>query len=563
MMKNQKIVSIKKNIIRKVCVLMGVLVILLIAIGVSNSTTNKSFTLMNEANEIQSGYHIIETGHMEWIAALKQTVAYGDEFTGQADERLCSLGMLIYEDDTTKTSEIPGMAEILANMEADHKRLHQYGTELSTLSKSNKTAAAKIMRVEVEPLLNKLIGSINDVQNVVNKNVEENDIQRQKMSSITLWSTLIIMVILVLIIMNIIIYISKDIVYPIIVITEETKKLAKGQLDFTVKVDTNNETAVLAEALNTSIFEFNSYVKEIDMYMHELVLKNFDIKGTKAFIGDFNSIETAIKKFIVQTSSVLERINFAAVEVVSESEQISHSLQSLAHGSTEQAQSVDAFQLTIESISSSIKENSKSAQDAKIKADQISSYVNVSNEQMKEVSTAMDAITEQSYEISKIIKEIEDISFQTNILALNAAVEAARAGEAGKGFAVVADEVRNLAGRTAASAKSTGALISNTVNLVENGSVITKKTAENINNVVKNIDVINTIITQISEMSMTQESEILSLCSNIDEIATVIRNSSATSEEAASAIEILVSQSKLLNDATAEFKLSKIPAEVY
>ncbi len=72
---------------------------------------------------------------------------------------------------------------------------------------------------------------------------------------------------------------------------------------------------------------------------------------------------------------------------------------------------------------------------------------------MKKMMDAMEELKKSSSEISKIIKVIDEIAFQTNILSLNAAVEAARAGDAGKGFAVVGRRSKKLSSKKCSSCK--------------------------------------------------------------------------------------------------------------
>ena len=415
--------------------------------------------------------------------------------------------------------------------------------------------AVATLNGEVVPLFDQLLGEIDKMKALTDQAETANNENIVDVAVMSVSAIAIITIILILSIVNIIVYIAKDVVSPIMIISNETKKLAKGQLGFTIDVKNNNETHELAQSLNSSIHEIAQYIKEIDQCMNDLVAKNFNTKNERTFMGDFHSIESAIRKFIIQMSFVLDGINKSTEGVSHGSKQISGSIQSLAQGATEQSQSVDAFKQTIQSLSDSIKNNSDIAKRADKEANVIFECVTVSNDLMKQTLIAMEEITTQSYEISKIIKVIEDISFQTNILALNAAVEAARAGEAGKGFAVVADEVRSLAGRTADSAKSTTALISKTMQLVENGSKVTKETAKNITTVVENISEINKVINTMSTVSVEQEAEIDNLCMNIEQISCIIHTNTAISEEAAAAIEELSAQAHVSSDLTAQFKL--------
>ena len=140
-----------------------------------------------------------------------------------------------------------------------------------------------------------------------------------------------------------------------------------------------------------------------------------------------------------------------------------------SQGSTEQASSIEKLSATISEIAEQIKHNALSAENAHEKADYARQELEQSISEMQDLINAMNNVTLKSSEISKIIRVIDDIAFQTNILALNAAVEAA-CGESGKGFAVVANEVRTLASKSAEAAKNTSILIEETINAVETGA---------------------------------------------------------------------------------------------
>lgn len=250
-------------------------------------------------------------------------------------------------------------------------------------------------------------------------------------------------------------------------------------------------------------------------------------------------------------------IHNAADQVAAGAKNVSDASLALSQGATEQAASVEQLSASISEIASQTASNAMNADKANELTEGARSQAEVGNQDMQEMLNAMEDINVSSANISKIIKVIDEIAFQTNILALNAAVEAARAGQHGKGFAVVAEEVRNLAARSAKAAKETTDMIEGSIEKVGIGRDIANKTADALNAIVTNVAEVADIVGSIAKASNEQKLALEQINQGVQQVSQVVQSNSATSEEAASASQELTAQADRMRETASKFKLSR------
>jgi methyl-accepting chemotaxis protein len=369
----------------------------------------------------------------------------------------------------------------------------------------------------------------------------------------------VLLTVFILIIAAIITYfVSNGIAKPIKKVTTVAQQIADGNFDVELSVNSKDEVGQLAKAFNLTIerlINYQGYIDEISETLLSVSNGDLTVTAKREYVGQFKKLKDNMQALLTNLNSTLLQINESAAQVDSGAEQVANGAQALSQGATEQASSIEELSASITEVTEQIRKSADNAKSAHDKAEFAEKELHSSNGQMKDMITAMDQITLKSSEISKIIKIIDDIAFQTNILALNAAVEAARAGAAGKGFAVVADEVRNLAGKSAEAAKSTTVLIGETIEAVENGSQIANRTADSLNKSAKVIIDAVSLIDEIARSSQEQATAIVQINQGIEQISSVVQTNAATAEESAAASEELSGQSNMLKELISEFKL--------
>ncbi len=352
---------------------------------------------------------------------------------------------------------------------------------------------------------------------------------------------------------------AKKVGEPLKDCSERLELLAEGDLHSEIpEVDADNEIGLLKNATEKIVVDLRDVITTLDYALSEISNGNLNVDisdKVDLFKNDFEPMLDSIDKIVDSLNSTLSQINVAGEQVAGSSYQVSEGAQILSQGATEQASAVEELVSTITEVSSQASITSENVKKAEEIANQSAIATETGQEQMKQMVLAMDEITATSNEIGKIIKNIDDIAFQTNILALNAAVEAARAGEAGKGFAVVADEVRNLASKSAESAKDTEDLIQRSLKAVENGTQIVLETAKSLELIVEGAKASTEVIDAIAKANNLQAELISQSNAGVEEISAVVQTNSATSEESAAASEELSSQAQMLKDLIDQFKL--------
>ena len=344
---------------------------------------------------------------------------------------------------------------------------------------------------------------------------------------------------------------------PLGKLAEESDKLADGNFDIKVSYAQEDEIGRLVKSFNNIVKRLTYVVSDLQAKLGAFAQGDFgsEIKEDENYKGDFRPILSSLQEISTSLNSTLKNVHTSSSEVSSSAEQVSSMAQRISEGTTKQASSIAELSKTMEDITDQIRHTTKQAEKAQQLGVVSGSHVETSNQKMTDMQGAMEEITEKSKEISKIIKTIDDIAFQTNILSLNAAIEAARAGEAGKGFAVVADEVGNLAKKSQEAAQNTSLLIEETIGAVQKGAKFTEETAEALQSVSESTNQVNDLIGEISKASEEESAGVSRLSDGLQEISSVVQENSATAEESAATAEELSAQANLMNDLVDKFKV--------
>lgn len=340
---------------------------------------------------------------------------------------------------------------------------------------------------------------------------------------------------------------TRMITKPIRELKAASKEMENGNLEVDISYESQDELGDLADSLRKTAATLKQYTSAVTEGMLALGSGKLTYRYRGEFKGDFRILGESLERISSLLGSAIEQI-------ASSADQVASGAQVLSQGAVEQASSVEELAASINEISAGVRANADDAVNASKKADGVGVRVGESDEQMEHMNVIIGRIKTDSNRITEIVREIEDIAFQTNILALNAAVEAARAGDAGRGFAVVASEVRHLASKTTEASKMTTELAMETTRTVDEGAQAAARTTESLKKVVEGVRDMNAMLERISDASIHQADSIIQIRRSIELISEIVQGNSATSEESAAASEELSAQAQLLKKLVEEFE---------
>lgn len=499
-------------------------------------------SILTLARDIRDAYIRAENG--ENISSYDQNVKkYVNEITNELE--------YVYN-----INKDPEIARELENFGNNISKWINIGNEILTaINNKDMAKANKLILNDCPEVLDVIIEQVSLIGDKISTNVQDDIQGTTRYIGIVMIIIIVIIIIGLILITKVVQAIIESISNPVEEIKSAALEMAKGNYDLEIEYTSEDEIGVLADCMREMILFTKDNISNITEVLNKFAEGNFDVEIEDNYIGEFIEIKESLEKIVDSINNTFYDIKIVTEQVKDGSEQVASTAQIISEGAINQAGIIQELMAAIGQINEKVKVSTEQANSTNVLTIELGNQIELNNEKMNEMVTAMNKIEESSRNIKSIINTIYSISEQTNLLALNAAIEAARAGESGKGFAVVADEIRKLAEESSVAVKNTEILIEDSISNVNNGKNIADEASEALNAVVgkakEAVEVIGTIakLTEQGAMSISEVYE------GIDQIAEVVESNTAISEESAAASEELSSQSESLQNMIDKFKL--------
>lgn len=499
-------------------------------------------SILTLARDIRDAYIRAENG--ENISSYDQNVKkYVNEITTQLE--------YVYN-----INKDPEIARELENFGNNISKWINIGNEILTaINNKDMAKANKLILNDCPEVLDVIIEQVSLIGDKISTNVQDDIQGTTRYIGIVMIIIIVIIIIGLILITKVVQAIIESISNPVEEIKAAALEMAKGNYDLEIEYTSEDEIGVLADCMREMILFTKDNISNITEVLNKFAEGNFDVEIEDNYIGEFIEIKESLEKIVDSINNTFYDIKIVTEQVKDGSEQVASTAQIISEGAINQAGIIQELMAAIGQINEKVKVSTEQANSTNVLTRELGNQIELNNEKMNEMVTAMNKIEESSINIKSIINTIYSISEQTNLLALNAAIEAARAGESGKGFAVVADEIRKLAEESSVAVKNTEILIEDSINNVNDGKNVADEASEALSAVVGKAKEAVELIGTIAELTEQGAMAISEVYNGIDQIAEVVESNTAISEESAAASEELSSQSESLQNMIDKFKL--------
>lgn len=499
-------------------------------------------SILTLARDIRDAYIRAENG--ENISSYDQNVKkYVNEITTELE--------YVYN-----INKDPEIARELENFGNNISKWINIGNEILTaINNKDMAKANKLILNDCPEVLDVIIEQVSLIGDKISTNVQDGIQGTTRYIGIVMIIIIVIIIIGLILITKVVQAIIESISNPVEEIKAAALEMAKGNYDLEIEYTSEDEIGVLADCMREMILFTKDNISNITEVLNKFAEGNFDVEIEDNYIGEFIEIKESLEKIVDSINNTFYDIKIVTEQVKDGSEQVASTAQIISEGAINQAGIIQELMAAIGQINEKVKISTEQANSTNVLTRELGNQIELNNEKMNEMVTAMNKIEESSINIKSIINTIYSISEQTNLLALNAAIEAARAGESGKGFAVVADEIRKLAEESSVAVKNTEILIEDSINNVNDGKNVADEASEALSAVVGKAKEAVELIGTIAELTEQGAMAISEVYNGIDQIAEVVESNTAISEESAAASEELSSQSESLQNMIDKFKL--------